>query len=121
MRKLIFLVFALVMSCSELIDAPKNLIPKDKMSQLVADFALDEQLIINTPNTDLENSTRFDLNKYKVKGVDFTESYKYYLATGELEKILTDAQQIILEKDPAAKDFIEKKLKENKNVPSFAR
>lgn len=121
MKKLLFIFFALMMSCSELIDAPKNLIPKDKMAELVADFALHEQLVINTPNNDLENSTRFDLKKHQVKGADFVESYKYYLATGELEKILSNAQQIILEKDPAAKDFIEKKLKENKNVPSFAR
>lgn len=121
MRKLVFLLFAVLMSCSELIDAPKNLIPKDKMSELVADFAVNEQLIMNVPNNDMDNATRFELKKLNVKGVDFAESYKYYLATGELEKILDNAQKIVLEKDPTAKDFIEKKLKENKNVPSFAR
>ena len=29
--------------------------------------------------------------------------------------------EIDLEKDPEAKNYIEKKLKENKNVPAFAR
>ena len=109
------------MSCSELIDAPKNLIPKDKMAEIVADFALSEQLVSNDPKNNLENSTRFDLKKHHIKGVDFVESYKYYLATGDLDKILDDAQSIILEKDPAAKEFIEKRVKENPDIPSFAR
>lgn len=111
----------LIMSCSQLIDEPKNLIPKDKMSEIIAEFAMNEQIGNINPQTDMENATRFTLKKYKIKGNDFSESYKYYTATGDLEKILNNAQEIILEKDPAAKMYIEKKLKETKNVPAFAR
>ena len=111
----------LIMSCSQLIDEPKNLIPKEKMSEIIAEFAMNEQIGNINPQTDMENATRFTLKKYKIKGIDFSESYKYYIATGDLEKILNNAQEIILEKDPAAKMYIEKKLKETKNVPAFAR
>lgn len=110
-----------MVSCSELIDEPKNLVPKDKMSQVIADFAMNEQLSSVVPNTNLDNATRFTLKQYKIKGDDFVNSYKYYIATGDLEKILSNAQEIIINKDPAAKSYIEKKIKETKNVPAFAR
>ena len=122
MRNWMLMIFSfLIMSCSQLIDEPKNLIPKDKMSEIIAEFAMNEQIGNINPQTDMENATRFTLKKYKIKGIDFSESYKYYTATGDLEKILNNAQEIILEKDPAAKMYIEKKLKETKNVPAFAR
>lgn len=122
MRNWMLIIFSfLIMSCSQLIDEPKNLIPKDKMSEIIAEFAMNEQIGNINPQTDMENATRFTLKKYKIKGNDFSESYKYYTATGDLEKILNNAQEIILEKDPAAKMYIEKKLKETKNVPAFAR
>ena len=122
MRNWMLMIFSfLIMSCSQLIDEPKNLIPKDKMSEIIAEFAMNEQIGNINPQTDMENATRFTLKKYKIKGNDFSESYKYYTATGDLEKILNNAQEIILEKDPAAKMYIEKKLKETKNVPAFAR
>ena len=122
MRNWMLIIFSfLIMSCSQLIDEPKNLIPKDKMSEIIAEFAMNEQIGNINPQTDMENATRFTLKKYKIKGIDFSESYKYYTSTGDLEKILNNAQEIILEKDPAAKMYIEKKLKETKNVPAFAR
>ena len=121
MKKLILLIFAFLVSCSQLIDEPKNLISKDKMSELVAEFALNDQINTYIPGTDVENATRVALIKKKIAVTDFTESYKYYIASGDLEEILNDAQKIIIAKDPAAKDYIEKNLKENQNVPAFAR
>lgn len=121
MKYLGFIFLGLLLSCSELIDPPKNLIPKDKMAEIIAEFALNEQINVITPNSDFENSTRFELKKHQIKGIEFAESYKYYTATRDLEKILEDAQQLILEKDPSAKNYIENKIKENPNVPAFAR
>lgn len=122
MKKLLFIILSFLMvSCSELIDPPKNLIAKDKMSELIAEFAMNDQINNFIPNTNIENATRYALKKQNIKAADFIESYKFYIATGELEKILNNAQEIVLAKDPAAKDYIEKKLKENKNVPAFAR
>lgn len=123
MRTLIFVFFSLLItSCSQLIDEPKNLIPKDKMAEIIAELTLNEELgILDPDKTNPENATRYTLKKFNIKGDDFSESYKYYIATEDLEKILDKAQKIILEKDPAAKKYIEKKLKEKPNLPAFAR
>lgn len=122
MRKGIVVIFSfLMLACSELIDKPKNLVPKDTMAELLAEFAVNEQLTVVVENVNLDNATRYALQQKKIKGNDFVESYKYYTATGEIEKIVDNAQDIVLNKDPAAKTYIEKKLKENKNLPAFAR
>lgn len=122
MRKITLLIFSfLMMACSELIDKPKNLVPKDTMTEILAEFAMNEQLGMVVENINLDNATRYTLQQKKIKGDDFVESYKYYTASGEIEGILNNAQDIILNKDPAAKAYIEKKLKENKNVPAFAK
>lgn len=120
-RLTLFLLSLFMLGCSELIDPPKNLVPKDTMAELLAEFALNEQLGMVVSKVNLDNATRFALQQKKVKGNDFVESYKYYTATGDIEKIMTQAQKIILNKDPAAKEYIEKKIKENKNVPPFVR
>lgn len=121
MKKSILILLSILMSCSQLIDPPKNLIAKDKMSQIVAEFAMNDQINTYIPGTSVENATRMALKEKDLKPTDFTESFKYYTATGELEEILNNAQQIILQKDPAAKVYIEKRLKETQNVPPFAR
>ena len=122
MRKIALVLFSFLMiACSELINKPKNLVPKDTMAEVLAEFAMNEQLTVVVENINLDNATRYVLQQKKIKGTDFVESYKYYTASGEIEKILDNAQDIILNKDPAAKIFIEKKLKENKNLPAFAR
>ena len=110
-----------MVACTELINQPKNLVPKDTMSEVLAEFAMNEQLTVIEQNINLDNATRYTLQQKKIKGNDFVESYKYYTASGEIEQILNDAQDIIINKDPAAKIYIEKKLKDNKNVPAFAR
>lgn len=122
MRKITLVLFSLfIMSCSQLIDQPKNLVPKDTMSELLAEFAMTEQLNMVADNINLDNATRYTLQQKEIKGDDFVESYKYYTATGDIEKIIDNAQEIVLNKDPKAKIYIEKKLKENKNLPAFAR
>ena len=122
MKNFFLILFSiLVMSCSQLIDPPKNLIPKDEMSEIIAEFSVNDQFNNLLPQSDLENATRFVLKNKKVKASDFTESYKYYIASGDLEEILNDAQKIIVAKDPAAKDYIDKNVKENQNLPAFAR
>ena len=118
LMKLIFVFLSFLMtSCSGLIDPPKNLIAKDEMAVLVAEFAINEQLSNTIPGTNIENATRVVLKQKKIKAKDFSESYKYYTATGDLEKILNDAQEIILNKDPAAKKYIEKNLQTLENIP----
>ncbi|SEV80739.1 protein of unknown function [Kaistella antarctica] len=122
MRKISFLLFSLLMmACSELINEPKNLVPKDRMAEVLAEFAMNEQLNLVVENINLDNATRYTLQQNKIKGNDFVESYKFYTASGDIEKIIENAQEIVLTKDPASKIYIEKKLKENKNLPAFAK
>lgn len=121
MKKYLLIIFSLLISCTELIDQPKYLIPKDKMSELIADFAMNDQLNTYVPGTNIENATRVVLKQKNIKPNDFIESYKFYTAAGDLEKILDNAQEIILNKDPASRVYIEKKLKETKNIPSIVK
>ncbi len=122
MRKLIyFILLILTVSCSELINRPKNLLPENKMSEIIAEFAVNDQLNTYLPATNMESATRFVLKKHKTNATAFNESYKYYLATGDLEEILVKAQEVIMERDPKAEDYINKKLQQNQNTPAFAR
>ena len=111
-----------VLSCTEAIKKPDNILPEDKMSEIIADFALNEQSYTIGGNINSENATRFILKKYNIKGELFTESYKYYMTKPEtIADIFDKAQEIIKSKDPKAEGFINKKLKEDSDVPAQAR
>lgn len=115
---MIFCVF----SCKEAIEKPKDLLPEDQMSEIVADFAINEQNYSIGNNINSENATRFILKKYKIKGELFTKSYEYYMTKPDvIKEILDNAQKIIIAKDPKAEAFINKKLKENPEIPPQAR
>ncbi len=103
-----------VLSCTEAIEKPKDILPEDKMSAIIADFAINEQSYSIGTTINTQNATRFILKKYNVTGKLFTDSYKYYMTKPETMKdILNDAQKIVLSKDPKAEGFINKKMKEN--------
>ena len=122
MRKAALIIFSfLMMACSELIDKPKNLISKDTMADVLAEFAMNEQMTLVVENINLDNATRYTLQQKKINGNDFVESYKYYTASGEIKEIIDRAQDLVINQDPKAKIYIEKKHKENKNVPAFAQ
>jgi hypothetical protein len=121
MKKTVFLFSLFMMSCSQLIDEPKNLVPKNTMSEIIAEFAMNEQILSIVPTANMENATRYTLKQKNIKAADFTESYKYYTATGDLEKILNNAQEIILEKDPRARKYIKENLKKTEDSPVFTK
>lgn len=111
-----------VLSCTEAIEKPKDILEQEKMSEIIADFAINEQQFTIGTNINSENATRFILKKYKIKGQLFTDSYQYYMTKPEtMKEILDDAQKIIKAKDPKAEAFINKKLKENPGIPPQAR
>lgn len=92
------------------------------MSEIIADFAINEQSYTIGGNINTENATRFILKKYNIKGQQFTDSYKYYMTDPDtMKEILDEAQKIIVSKDPNAEAFINKKLKENSGIPAQAR
>ena len=114
-----------IMSCkdSKPVNAPANLLPAKKMSELIADFAINDQMSYMNSGGNLETSSRFILKKHRVTARQFSESYKYYLASPtQLQNILDDAQEMVKDKDPEAEKYIDKKLKEvGKTVPQLAR
>lgn len=114
-----------VVSCQEAIQKPDDLLSEEKMSEIIADFAINDQQFAIGTNINSENATRFILKKYKIKGELFTKSYEYYMTKPEtIKEILDDAQKIIIAKDPKAEAFINKKIKETNasgNIPVQAR
>lgn len=119
---LFILLFAVSCQKSGAVDKPKNLIEPDQMATIIAEFAVSEQVNYQSKGGDLETTSRYVLASQKVTATEFQESYNYYIASPRvLEKILVQAQQIVAEKDPKAKSYIEKKLKEVGSVPIFAR
>ena len=110
------------LSCTEAIEKPKDILSQEKMSEIIADFAINEQSYTIGGNINTENATRFILKKYNIKGQQFTDSYKYYMTDPDtMKEILDEAQKIIVSKDPNAEAFINKKLKENNGIPAQAR
>ncbi len=124
MRHFIAYLFLAIctLSCTEAIEKPKDILSREKMSEIIADFAINEQSYTIGSNINTENATRFILKKYNIKGQLFTDSYKYYMTDPEtMKEILDKAQEIIVSKDPKAEAFINKKLKENNGIPAQAR
>ena len=116
MKKLIFIfVLMCLFSCNEYIDKPKNLIDKTKMSEIIADLAINDQVIYLYPGTNLESGTRFILKSHQVKNEDFIASYRYYIVKQKMKGIVDDAQEIIIKKDPKS----EKKIKGNIKVENL--
>ena len=110
MKKWVFVFFGLLLlSCNEYIDKPKNLIPKDKMAEIVADLAINDQVIYIYSNTNLESGTRYILKSHNVKSEDFVASNRYYIVKDKMKEIIEEAQRLIIEKDPKS----ENKIKSN--------
>lgn len=109
-----FLVLMLALgSCQEAkpVNAPQQLISQDKMAELIAEFAVNDQLHNLNAKGNMEQSTRFILKQHQVTAQQFSESYQYYLSSPrELESILKEAQDIIKQKDPEAEQYIEQQL-----------
>lgn len=123
MKKLISLFSLLFLfSCSEIVDQPKNLIGKEKMAEIIADFAIYDQSYSVNPDANMELASRFVLKKHKITAPIYRDSYKYYMAhPTQLDKVLKNAKEIILEKDPKLEAYIEKIKKKNPNIPTFVK
>jgi len=111
-----------VLACEEAIQKPAHILPEEKMSEIIADFAINDQSYAIGGNINTENATRFILKKYNIKGQLFSDSYKYYMTKpDDLREIMNKAQELIKAKDPKAEAYINKKLKENPDLPPQAR
>lgn len=115
MKNVIFVFLSFLMfSCVNPIDKPKNLIDENTMAELVAELAINEQMGLASPDFQPDNQTRYLFQQRQITVQNFKDSYTYYVSNNKIEKIYNKAMKIILEKDPKAKSFIEKREKENK-------
>lgn len=123
MKKLIFIfVLMCLFSCNEYIDKPKDLVDKDKMAEIVADLAINDQVVFLYPKTNLESGTRFILKNHQVKTEDFIVSYRYYIVKQKMKGIVEDAQKIIIEKDPKSEKTIKGDIRlKNTELPKLER
>ena len=124
MKKFIgFFIFLFVFSCTEYVDKPKNLVSKSTMAEIIAEMAINDQIMFLYPGKSLESETRFILKSHNIKTVDFVESYKYYVIKQEMRGIVEDAQEILKDKDPKAAEKIEKESEQiiNKELPTLER
>ncbi len=124
MKKFIgFFIFLFVFSCTEYVDKPKNLVSKSTMAEIIAEMAINDQIMFLYPGKSLESETRFILKSHNIKTVDFVESYKYYVIKQEMRGIVEDAQEILKDKDSKAAEKIEKESGQiiNKELPTLER
>ncbi|MBQ0152890.1 MAG: DUF4296 domain-containing protein [Chryseobacterium sp.] len=122
MKRLVGLfVFLFMISCSEYINKPENLVDTTTMAEIMADMAINDQVSFTFINKNLESGTRFILKEHNVKAQDFVDSYKYYVMTKKMNKIVDKAQEVLLEKDPKAEQFVKDKLGKSTNLPALEK
>jgi lipoprotein len=110
MKKIfVMVIFLALFSCNNSAKKPKNLISKEKLSEVIADFAIYEQAYVIQPKMDLEDANLFVLKKHNISARDFKDSYNYYILDSKsLNEIYDNAKKIILEKDPKMKEYLKK-------------
>ena len=115
MKKLLFLlVFLMVVSCAEkVVEEPDNLIPKEKMVDILHDLA-----ILNATKTTigakLDESgidiMEFLYKKYQIDSTQFSESDLYYASLPlEYQAIYTEVETRLDKRQKAMEEATEKK------------
>lgn len=115
MKKLLFLlVFLMVVSCAEkVVEEPDNLIPKEKMIDILHDLA-----ILNATKTTigakLDESgidiMEFLYQKYQIDSTQFSESDLYYASLPlEYQAIYTEVETRLDKRQKAMEEATEKK------------
>ena len=105
-RFLGFFLSLMLLSCSGIVDKPTNLVSNKKMAEIIADLAINDQLGVVLQGYNVESQVQATFSQHKVSPKDFLNSYKYYIATNKIESIYSESQELILEKDPKAKEYI---------------
>lgn len=108
MSKWSILILLFILSCSKIIDKPKDLLSKDQMAEMMADFAINDQSYLYNKQDNREAETKYIMQHYKISAATFTNSYTYYISTGELDDIVDRAQNVLLKKNPKLEGYIKK-------------
>lgn len=104
----LLLLFSLAIGCARYVPKPDNLLDKKEMAEILAELSLNESLLSINPQGNMQEGVLYILKQHHTTGKAFSESYEFYLANKQLPGIIEDAQEILLEKDPAAAAQIKK-------------
>ncbi|QCX53019.1 DUF4296 domain-containing protein [Elizabethkingia sp. JS20170427COW] len=115
MKKFSFILFsALAITACSQIEKPDHLISKDEMAEIIMESTLYDNSSYLNPSNNMETTSKLILEKHKVTGKQFADSYKYYLVNKDIDKILDKAKEKLVELDPKAQEYIDKKDNKNK-------
>jgi len=96
-KEILLLVLIILLSCGEkLMEAPENLIPKEKMVEILADMAIANSA--KSTNIGLLRDNNIDptahvFKKYEIDSLRFVESDRYYASVpAEYEAIYTEVE-----------------------------
>ena len=113
MKRLLSLLLLIVFACQEQVPAPSGLLSKDKMAAVMADFAIYSDAYNIDRNVNMDDIGHYILQHEDITVKQFSDSYQYYLVrAGRLNDIYERAKKIILKKDPALKEFLNKRNQE---------
>lgn len=113
-----FIVISLFIGCQGTIEKPDNLIPEDKMIEILYDFAILEGVKSDgTLNQNELNSDEFIYKKYKVDSLQLAKSNEYY--SSDVEKYSKMYQKVYdkidLESKQAEDELKKKGIDKNTN------
>jgi hypothetical protein len=113
MRNLWVLLFALLFSCGEkLLEKPEDLIPKDKMINIIKDITIlnsARSISVTVLHDHKIDPTTFVLSKYGVDSLQFVTSDKYYASLpNEYEAMYAEIEKQL--------DLKEEQVSESKKI-----
>ena len=112
MKKIIILFLGLFLFSCETSKKPKNLLKKDKMAEIIADLSIYEQSFSVNPHYNPQHIGLFVFKKHNIQQKDFDDSFAYYIENPSLlNNIYDQAKEIILNKDPKMRYYLEEKNK----------
>lgn len=125
MKKVIYILFLVLMgSCAEkLLEKPNNLIPKDKMVDILNDLAIlnaaKSTNVAILRNHDIE-PMEYIFTKYEIDSVQFVESDRYYASIPEEHEKIYIAVEAKLEQEEERLSFAKKERDSIKRVKNEA-
>lgn len=119
-----FIVISLFIGCQGTIEKPDNLIPEDKMIEILYDFAILEGVKSDgTLNQNELNSDEFIYKKYKVDSLQLAKSNEYY--SSDVEKYSKMYQKVYdkidLESKQAEDELKKKGIDKNTNNTNLSK
>lgn len=125
MKKVIYILVLVIMgSCAEkLLEKPDNLIPKDKMIDILNDLAIlnaaKNTNVAILRNHDIE-PMEYIFTKYEIDSVQFVESDRYYASMPKEHEKIYIAVEARLEQEEERLSFVKKERDSIKRIKNEA-